>query len=64
MNKHEFQIGELDKHKLKVIVLHNDIGKEVHMTRLVNSLLQIQFQLLELGGSRLDELRIAWSPGQ
>jgi len=29
VNKHEFQIGELDKHKLKVIVLHNDIGKEV-----------------------------------
>ena len=34
MKKHEFQIGKLDKLKLKVVVLHNDIGKEVHMTHL------------------------------
>ena len=33
MKKHESQIGELDKLKLKVIVLHNKIGKEVYMTQ-------------------------------
>ena len=34
MKKYESQIAELDKLKLKVVVLHNDIDKEVHMTHL------------------------------
>ena len=35
MKKHESKLGECDKFKLKVVVLHNGIGKEVHMTQLV-----------------------------
>ena len=31
MKKHESQVGNRDK--LKIVVLHNDIGKEVHMTQ-------------------------------
>ena len=31
--KHESQIGERDKLKLKAVVLHDGIGKEVHMTQ-------------------------------
>ena len=34
MKKHESQVGKRDKLKLKVI-LHDGIGKEVHMTQLV-----------------------------
>ena len=33
VKKHESQIGERDKLKLKVVVLHDGIGKEVHMTQ-------------------------------
>jgi len=33
VKKHESQIGELDNLKLKVVVLHNGIDKEVHMTQ-------------------------------
>ena len=33
MKKHESQVGEHDKLKLKVVVLHDGIGKEVHMTQ-------------------------------
>ena len=32
MKKHESQVGDRDKFKLKVIVLHDD-SKEVHMTQ-------------------------------
>ena len=33
MKKHGSQIGEHDKLKLKVVVLNDDIGKEIHMTQ-------------------------------
>ena len=33
MKKHESQVGECDKLKLKAIVLHDSIGKEIHMTQ-------------------------------
>jgi len=33
VNKHESQVGERDKLKLKDVVLHDGIGKEVHMTQ-------------------------------
>ena len=33
MKKHESQNGELDKLKLKVIVLYDGIDKEAHMIR-------------------------------
>ena len=33
MKKHESQVGERDKLKLKVVILHDGIGKEVHMTQ-------------------------------
>ena len=33
VNKRTSQIDELDKLKLKVVVLCNGIGKEVHMTQ-------------------------------
>jgi len=33
VKKYEFQVGERDKLKLKVVVLHDGIGKEVHMTQ-------------------------------
>jgi len=33
VKNHESQVGECDKLKLKAIVLHDDIGKEVHMTQ-------------------------------
>ena len=32
VKKCESQIGEVDKFKLKVFILHDGIGKEVHMT--------------------------------
>jgi len=35
VKKHESQVGERDKLKLKAVVLHNGIGKEVHMTQAV-----------------------------
>ena len=33
MKKRESQIDELDQLKLKVIILHDGIGKEIHMTQ-------------------------------
>ena len=33
VKKRESQIGELDKFKLKAVVLHDGIGKEVHVTQ-------------------------------
>jgi len=33
VKKRESQIGELHKLKLKVVILHDGIGKEVHMTQ-------------------------------
>ena len=33
VKKHKSQFGERDKLKLKVVVLHDDIEKEVHMTQ-------------------------------
>jgi len=41
VKKHESQVGEHDKLKLKVIVLHDSIGKEVHMINQFGSLLKI-----------------------
>jgi len=35
VKKLESQIDKLEKLKLKVIVLHDSIGKEVHMTQVV-----------------------------
>ena len=35
VKKHESQVGERDKLKLKAVILHDGIGKEVHMTQLV-----------------------------
>jgi len=33
VKKHKSQVGEPDKLKLKAVVLHDSIGKEVHMTQ-------------------------------
>ena len=33
VKKHDSQVGKHDKLKLKVVVLHDGIGKEVHMTQ-------------------------------
>ena len=38
VKKHESQVCECDKPKLKVVVLHDGIGKEVHMTQPVRFL--------------------------
>jgi len=35
VKKHESQVGERDKLKLKAVILHDGIGKEVHMTQLI-----------------------------
>ena len=35
MKKHESQVGEHDKLRLKAVVLHDVIGKEVYMTQSV-----------------------------
>jgi len=35
VKKHESQVGEHGKLKLKVVVLHDGIGKQVHMTHQV-----------------------------
>ena len=35
MKKHGSQVGKLDQLKLKAIVLHDGIGKEIHMTQTV-----------------------------
>ena len=36
VKKRESQIGELDKLKLKVVILYDGIDKEVHMTQPVD----------------------------
>jgi len=36
VKKHASQIGEIDKLKLKAVVLYDGIVKEVHMTQLVD----------------------------
>ena len=33
MKKYESRVGKRDKLKLKVVVLHDGIGEEVHMTQ-------------------------------
>jgi len=33
VKKHESQVGEHDKLKLNVVVLHDGVSKEVHMTQ-------------------------------
>jgi len=33
VKKHESHVGEHEKLKLKAVVLHGGIGKEVHMTQ-------------------------------
>ena len=33
MKKHESKLDKRDKLKLKVVVLHDGIGKELHMTQ-------------------------------
>ena len=33
VKKHEFQVGDRDKFKLKVVVLYDSIVKKVHMTQ-------------------------------
>jgi len=33
VKKHESQVDERDKLKLKAVVLHDGIGKEIHMTQ-------------------------------
>ena len=43
MKKCESQIGEVDKFKLKAVILHDGIGKEVHMTQLVEFVAAIWF---------------------
>ena len=47
MKKHESQIGELDKLKLKVVVFHNKIGKEVYMTQPVG-FVTANFEIINL----------------
>ena len=57
MKKRESQVGELNQLKLKTVVLHGDRDEELHMAQ--GLLLQNWFQLVELCGARLDELRMA-----
>ena len=59
MKKHESQVGECDELKLKVVVLHDSIGKDVHMTQQVWFAAEDLVQLLELGEARLNELQLA-----
>ena len=40
MKKHESQIGEHDKIKLKVVALHDRIDKEVHLTQPVRFIVE------------------------
>ena len=56
--KHESQVCDRDKLKLKAVVLH-DGSKEVHMTQPVRFTLKIQSQVLKLGGAHFNELRLA-----
>ena len=57
MKKHEFQVCDRDKLKLKV-VLH-DGSKEVHMTQLGRFTAEVQSQVLELDEAHFNELRLA-----
>ena len=57
MKKHESQICDRDKLKLKLVVLH-DGSEEIHMTQ-IHLLLKIQSQVLELDGAHFNELRLA-----
>ena len=56
VKKHESQVGERDKLELKVVVLHDSIGKQVHMTQLVRFTAKDLVQLCELSGAHLNEL--------
>jgi len=58
VKKHESQVCDRDKLKLKAVVLR-DGSKEVHMTSQVSSLLKIQSQVLEFDGAHLHELQLA-----
>jgi len=57
MKKHESQVCNRDKLKLKIVVLY-DSSKEVHMILSLGSLLKIQSQVLELSGAHFNELRL------
>jgi len=49
VKKRESQIGELDKLKLKAVVLYDRIGKEVHMTQPVG-FVAANLKIIELVG--------------
>ena len=57
MKKHESQVCNRNKLKLKIVVLY-DNSKEVHMILSLGSLLKIQSQVLELSGAHFNELRL------
>ena len=59
VKKSESQVGELDQLKLKTVILHDNRDVEVYMTQLDGFIAAKLFQLVELGGARLDELRMA-----
>ena len=45
--------------KLKVVALHDGIGKEVYMTQIVRFIVAYLNQLVELNGARLDKQHVA-----
>ena len=57
VKKRESQIIELDQIKLKTVVLHDCIGKEIDMTRPIGFVAGNLYQLIiELFGAHLDKL--------
>ena len=58
MKKHESQVGDGGKLKLKAAVLY-DCSKEVHTTQPARFAAKDQSQVLELSGAHFNELRLA-----
>ena len=64
VKKHESQVGEHDKLKLKVVALHDGIGKEVHMTQPTRFAAKDLIPVAWARWSSFNELRMAWSLNQ
>ena len=58
VKKHEFPVGELDKLKLKTVILHGDWDEEVHMTQSVGF---VAAKSVSAGWACLDKLHMVWS---
>jgi len=64
VKKYESQVSDRDKLKLKVVILHDSISKEVLMTQPIRFATENLVTVAWARWARLNELRMAWSFGQ